>query len=74
MSIKLMAAVTASMHHLLPSGVAGFALVNGRMSGNQLVEGNIRRVLIEPSAWTVRVDRMVTIPSQPWLIRWPRLA
>jgi type I restriction enzyme M protein len=35
------------IHHLAPTGLAGFVLANGSMSSNQSGEGEIRKNLIE---------------------------
>ena len=48
------------VHHLAPSGVAGFVLANGSMSSNQSNEGEIRKNLIEADL----VDCMVALPGQ----------
>jgi type I restriction enzyme M protein len=48
------------VHHLAPSGVAGFVLANGSMSSNQSGEGEIRKGLIEADF----VDCMVALPGQ----------
>jgi type I restriction enzyme M protein len=48
------------VHHLAPSGVAGFVLSNGSMSSNQSGEGEIRKRLIEEDV----VDCMVALPGQ----------
>ena len=48
------------VHHLAPSGEAGFVLANGSMSSNQSREGEIRQSLIEASL----VDCMVALPGQ----------
>lgn len=48
------------VHHLAPSGVAGFVLANGSMSSNQSGEGEIRKNLIEAGL----VDCMVALPGQ----------
>ena len=48
------------VHHLAPSGVAGFVLANGSMSSNQSGEGEIRKNLIEADL----VDCMVALPGQ----------
>jgi type I restriction enzyme M protein len=48
------------IHHLAPSGLAGFVLANGSMSSNQSGEGDIRRALIEADL----VDCMVALPGQ----------
>jgi type I restriction enzyme M protein len=48
------------LHHLAPSGIAGFVLANGSMSSNQSGEGEIRRAIIEADL----VDCMVALPGQ----------
>ena len=48
------------LHHLSPSGIAGFVLANGSMSSNQSGEGEIRKNLIEANL----VDCMVALPGQ----------
>lgn len=48
------------IHHLAPSGVAGFVLANGSMSSNQSGEGDIRRAIVEADL----VDCMVALPGQ----------
>lgn len=48
------------IHHLSPTGQAGFVLANGSMSSNQSGEGEIRKNLIENDL----VDCMVTLPGQ----------
>ena len=48
------------IHHLAPTGVAGFVLANGSMSSSQSGEGEIRENLIE----TGLVDCMVALPGQ----------
>ncbi|MBN1322422.1 MAG: SAM-dependent DNA methyltransferase [Methanotrichaceae archaeon] len=48
------------IHHLAPSGYAGFVLANGSMSSNQSGEGEIRRAIIEADL----VDCMVALPGQ----------
>jgi type I restriction enzyme M protein len=48
------------VHHLAPSGVAGFVLANGSMSSNQSGEGEIRKTMIEADL----VDCMVALPGQ----------
>lgn len=48
------------VHHLAPSGVAGFVLANGSMSSNQSGEGEIRKSLVEADL----VDCMVALPGQ----------
>jgi type I restriction enzyme M protein len=48
------------IHHLAPTGVAGFVLANGSMSSNQSGEGEIRKRLVEVDL----VDCMVALPGQ----------
>ncbi len=48
------------LHHLAPSGIAGFVLANGSMSSNQSGEGEIRKAIIEANL----VDCMVALPGQ----------
>ena len=48
------------IHHLAPSGMAGFVLANGSMSSNQSGEGEIRKEIIERDL----VDCMVAMPGQ----------
>jgi type I restriction enzyme M protein len=48
------------IHHLSPTGTAGFVLANGSMSSNQSGEGEIRKSLIESDI----VDCMVALPGQ----------
>jgi type I restriction enzyme M protein len=48
------------IHHLAPTGLAGFVLANGSMSSNQSGEGEIRRNIIEDDL----VDCMVALPGQ----------
>ena len=48
------------VHHLAPTGAAGFVLANGSMSSNQSREGDIRKSLIEADL----VDCMVALPGQ----------
>ncbi|OGF68155.1 MAG: N-6 DNA methylase, partial [Candidatus Fischerbacteria bacterium RBG_13_37_8] len=48
------------IHHLNPTGIAGFVLANGSMSSNQSGEGEIRKKIIEADI----VDAMVALPSQ----------
>jgi type I restriction enzyme M protein len=48
------------VHHLAPTGIAGFVLANGSMSANQSGEGEIRKNLIESDL----VDCMVALPGQ----------
>lgn len=48
------------IHHLAPTGIAGFVLANGSMSSNTSNEGEIRKNIIEADL----VDCMVALPSQ----------
>lgn len=48
------------VHHLAPTGVAGFVLANGSMSSNQSGEGEIRKALVDAGL----VDCMVAMPGQ----------
>jgi len=48
------------IHHLAPTGFAGFVLANGSMSSNQSGEGDIRRAIVEANL----VDCMVALPGQ----------
>lgn len=48
------------IHHLAPTGIAGFVLANGSMSSNQSGEGEIRKNIIEADL----VDCMVAMPGQ----------
>jgi len=48
------------IHHLAPTGYAGFVLANGSMSSNQAGEGEIRKNIIEVDL----VDCMVALPGQ----------
>ena len=48
------------IHHLSPTGIAGFVLANGSMSSNQSGEGEIRKNIIEADL----VDCMVALPGQ----------
>src|SRR5213596_746960 len=48
------------IHHLAPTGMAGFVLANGSMSSNQSGEGEIRRAIIEADL----VDCMIALPGQ----------
>ena len=47
------------IHHLAPTGLAGFVLANGSMSSNQSGEGEIRKNIIEADL----VDCMVALPG-----------
>src|SRR6185503_18603367 len=48
------------VHHLAPTGLAGFVLANGSMSSPHSGEGEIRRALVEADL----VDCMVALPGQ----------
>jgi len=48
------------IHHLAPTGIAGFVLANGSMSSNTSNEGEIRKRIIKEDL----VDCMVALPSQ----------
>ena len=48
------------IHHLAPTGLAGFVLANGSMSSSQSGEGEIRKAIIEANL----VDCMVALPGQ----------
>ena len=48
------------LHHLAPSGTAGFVLANGSMSSAQSGEGEIRKGLVEAGL----VDCMIALPGQ----------
>src|SRR5437870_3453794 len=48
------------IHHLSPTGTAGFVLSNGSMSSNTSGEGEIRKGIIEADL----VDCMIALPSQ----------
>ena len=48
------------IHHLAPSGFAGFVLANGSMSSGQSGEGEIRQAIVEADL----VDCMVAMPGQ----------
>jgi len=48
------------VHHLAPTGLAGFVLANGSMSSDQSGEGEIRRNIIEADL----VDCMVALPDK----------
>ncbi len=48
------------IHHLAPTGYAGFVLANGSMSSNQSGEGEIRKNIIEADL----VDCMIALPEQ----------
>ena len=48
------------IHHLSPTGIAGFVLANGSMSSQSSGEGEIRKNLVKADL----VDCIVTLPSQ----------
>jgi type I restriction enzyme M protein len=48
------------IHHLAPTGMAGFVLANGSMSSNQSGEGEIRKAIVDADL----VDCMVAMPGQ----------
>ena len=48
------------IHHLAPTGMAGFVLANGSMSSDQSGEGEIRKAIIDADL----VDCMVALPGQ----------
>ncbi len=48
------------IHHLSPTGTAGFVLANGSMSSNTSGEGEIRKKIVKADM----VDCMVALPSQ----------
>ncbi len=48
------------IHHLAPTGIAGFVLANGSMSTSTHSEGDIRRAMIDAD----RVDCMIAMPGQ----------
>jgi type I restriction enzyme M protein len=48
------------IHHLAPTGIAGFVLANGSMSTTQSGEGVIRKAIIDADL----VDCMVALPGQ----------
>jgi len=48
------------IHHLAPTGIAGFVLANGSMSSNQSGEGDIRKAIVEADL----VDCMIALPGQ----------
>jgi len=48
------------IHHLSPTGLAGFVLANGSMSTNTSGEGEIRRAILEADL----IDCMVAMPGQ----------
>ncbi|MEX0641903.1 MAG: class I SAM-dependent DNA methyltransferase, partial [Pirellulales bacterium] len=48
------------IHHLAPTGTAGFVMANGSMSSNQSGEGEIRQRIVEADM----VDCMIAMPGQ----------
>ncbi len=48
------------IHHLAPTGIAGFVLANGSMSSQQSGEGEIRKAMVEADL----VDCIVALPGQ----------
>lgn len=48
------------IHHLAPTGIAGFVLANGSMSSNTSGEGEIRQAIVEADL----VDCMIAMPGQ----------
>jgi len=48
------------IHHLSPTGIAGFVLANGSMSSNTSGEGEIRKNIVEADL----IDCMVALPGQ----------
>ena len=48
------------LHHLSPTGIAGFVLANGSMSTSTTTEGSIRQQIIEQDC----VDCMIALPGQ----------
>lgn len=48
------------IHHLAPTGIAGFVMANGSMSTNTSGEGEIRKNIIEADL----VDCMIALPGQ----------
>lgn len=48
------------IHHLSPTGIAGFVLANGSMSSNTSGEGEIRKNIVDADL----VDCMIALPSQ----------
>lgn len=48
------------IHHLSPTGIAGFVLANGSMSSNISNEGEIRKNIVEADL----IDCMVVLPTQ----------
>lgn len=52
--------VSHFIHHLAPTGIAGFVLANGSMSSNTSNEGEIRKNIVEADL----IDCMIALPSQ----------
>ena len=48
------------IHHLAPTGIAGFVMANGSMSSNTSGEGDIRQAIVEADL----VDCMIALPGQ----------
>jgi type I restriction enzyme M protein len=48
------------IHHLSPSGIAGFVMANGSMSTSTIAEFAIRKAIIEADL----MDCMITLPGQ----------
>jgi type I restriction enzyme M protein len=48
------------IHHLAPSGVAGFVMANGSMSSQSSGEGDIRKAIVQADL----VDCMIALPGQ----------
>ena len=48
------------IHHLAPSGVAGFVMANGSMSSQTSGEGEIRKAIVQADL----VDGMIALPGQ----------
>jgi type I restriction enzyme M protein len=48
------------VHHLSPTGIAGFVMANGSLSSNQSGEGEIRKSLVENDL----VDCIIALPPQ----------
>jgi type I restriction enzyme M protein len=48
------------IHHLAPSGIAGFVMANGSMSSQTSGEGEIRRAVVQADL----VDCMIALPGQ----------
>ncbi len=55
------------IHHLAPTGLAGFVLANGSMSSNQSGEGEIRKIADTYHAWRGDKDRKVSYQDVPGL-------